>query len=74
LTFIHHTDNAFRFLEKLLCQFRLKDTTTGKALFLRMTERVASLELGWQRMRSVATGGDTDTEGERKKYSQTNRK
>jgi hypothetical protein len=57
LIFIHGIDATFTVYEELGGLFSLKGTTTGEDLFLKIQETLASLELSWEKLKSVTTGG-----------------
>jgi hypothetical protein len=57
LIFIRGVDAAFTVNEELGGLCSLKGTTAGEDLFLNVQETLASLELNWEKLKSVTTGG-----------------
>jgi hypothetical protein len=55
LIFIRGIDAIFTVHEELGGLYNLTGTTTGEDLFLKVQETLASLELSWEKLRSVTT-------------------
>jgi hypothetical protein len=58
LIFIPGTDAAFTVHEELGGLCSMKGATTGEDLFLKVQETLASLELSWEKLKSVTTDGE----------------
>jgi hypothetical protein len=57
LILIHGIDATFTVHKELSGLCSLKGTTTGKDLFLKVHETLASLELSWEKLKSITTDG-----------------
>jgi hypothetical protein len=58
LIFIRGIDTTFTVCEELGGLCSLKGATTGEDLFLKVQETPASLEMNWEKLKSVTTDGE----------------
>jgi hypothetical protein len=72
LVFIHGIDAIFMVHEELGGLCSLKGTTTGEDLFLKVEETLSSLELRWEKLKSVTTDGGKNMCGSKDLSSRAN--